>query len=384
MFAGESSKLAKAKTLTADYLYGKKTISYPHDKPQNDWLEIRNVTLNNIQSLDAKIPLRNFVCITGVSGSGKSSLILQTLLPTAREILNNARKVHKIDGVEIAGLEKLDKVIYLDQSPIGRTPRSNPATYTGVMDEIRKLFAQTKEAELRGYKIGRFSFNVKGGRCEKCQGDGQIKIEMHFLPDVMVECDSCRGARYNAQTLEVYYKGKNIAEVLAMSVGEASRFFKAIPAIANKLKTLTDVGLDYITLGQNATTLSGGEAQRIKLSKELSRRDTGNTLYILDEPTTGLHFADVDRLTGVLHHLVDLGNSVIVIEHNIDMVKNADYVIDMGPEGGNKGGLIIATGTPEELAAHHKESGSYTGYYLEKEFKEMGKLEKKKGAKRAR
>jgi excinuclease ABC subunit A len=247
------------------------------------------------------------------------------------------------------------------------------------MDEIRKLFAQTKEAELRGYKIGRFSFNVKGGRCEKCQGDGQIKIEMHFLPDVMVECDSCHGARYNAQTLEVYYKGKNIAEVLAMSVGEASEFFKAIPAIANKLKTLTDVGLDYITLGQNATTLSGGEAQRIKLSKELSRRDTGNTLYILDEPTTGLHFADVDRLTGVLHHLVDLGNSVIVIEHNIDMVKNADYIIDMGPEGGNKGGLIIATGTPEELAATHKKSGSYTGYYLEKELKGMVDFSKKKG-----
>ena len=371
VFAGESEKLAKAKTLTADYLYGKKVIVYSHDKAQTDWLEIKNVTLNNIVDLDAKIPLRNFVCVTGVSGSGKSSLILQTLLPTAREILNNARKVHKVDGVEIIGLDHLDKVIYLDQSPIGRTPRSNPATYTGVMDEIRKLFSQTKEAELRGYKIGRFSFNVKGGRCEKCQGDGQIKIEMHFLPDVMVECDSCHGARYNAQTLEVYYRGRNIAEVLAMSVGEASEFFKAIPAIANKLRTLTAVGLDYITLGQNATTLSGGEAQRIKLSKELSRRDTGKTLYILDEPTTGLHFADVDRLTGVLHHLVDLGNSVIVIEHNMDMIKNADYVVDMGPEGGNKGGLIIATGTPEELAATHEKTGSYTGYYLEKELKEM-------------
>jgi excinuclease ABC subunit A len=273
--------------------------------------------------------------------------------------------------VEIIGLDHLDKVIYLDQSPIGRTPRSNPATYTGVMDEIRKLFAQTKEAELRGYKMGRFSFNVKGGRCEKCQGDGQIKIEMHFLPDVMVSCDTCNGARYNAQTLEVYYKGKNIAEVLAMSVGEALEFFKAIPAIAVKLKTLTDVGLDYITLGQNATTLSGGEAQRIKLSKELSRRDTGNTLYILDEPTTGLHFADVDRLTGVLHHLVDLGNSVFVIEHNLDMIKNADYIIDMGPEGGNKGGLIIDEGTPSQLIANHKKSGSYTGYYLEKEIKDI-------------
>ncbi len=269
--------------------------------------------------------------------------------------------------MEIDGLEHLDKVIYLDQSPIGRTPRSNPATYTGVMDEIRKLFAQTKEAELRGYKVGRFSFNVKGGRCEKCQGEGQIKIEMHFLPDVMVTCDACHGARYNEQTLEVRYKGKNIAEVLDMSVGEAMEFFKAIPAIAAKLKTLMDVGLDYIKLGQNATTLSGGEAQRIKLAKELSRKDTGRTLYILDEPTTGLHFADVDRLTGVLHHLTELGNSVIVIEHNLDMVKNADYIVDMGPEGGNKGGQIVATGTPEELAETWRQTGSYTGQYLAKE-----------------
>ncbi len=378
VFAGDAKMLAKTKTLTAKYLYGHKMISYPHDKPRKEWLEIKNVTLNNISNLDTRIPLRNFVCITGVSGSGKSSLILQTLLPVAKEILNNARKVHKVDGVEIIGLEHLDKVISLDQSPIGRTPRSNPATYTGMMDEIRKLFTQTKEAELRGYKIGRFSFNVKGGRCEKCQGDGQIKIEMHFLPDVMVSCDTCNGARYNAQTLEIYYKGKNIAEVLAMSVGEAMEFFKAIPAIAVKLKTLMDVGLDYITLGQNATTLSGGEAQRIKLAKELSRRDTGSTLYILDEPTTGLHFADVDRLTGVLHHLVDLGNSVIVIEHNLDMIKNADYLIDMGPEGGNKGGVIVDTGTPEELAANHKKSGSYTGLYLQKELEEMRKHGKKR------
>ncbi|MBD3839465.1 MAG: ATP-binding cassette domain-containing protein, partial [Epsilonproteobacteria bacterium] len=325
------------------------------------------VTLNNIANISASIPLENFVCITGVSGSGKSSLILQTLLPVAREILNRARKVNKIDGVEINGLEALDKVIYLDQSPIGRTPRSNPATYTGVMDEIRKLFASTKEAEIRGYKIGRFSFNVKGGRCEKCQGDGLIKIEMHFLPDVMVTCDSCKGSRYNPQTLEVLYKGKSIADVLVMSVGEAYEFFKAIPAIAIKLKTLMDVGLDYITLGQNATTLSGGEAQRIKLAKELSRKDTGNTLYILDEPTTGLHFADVDRLTGVLHHLVELGNSVVVIEHNLDMIKNADYIIDMGPEGGDKGGNIIAVGTPEQMAMDYKKSGSYTGEYLAKE-----------------
>ncbi len=368
VFAGTVKELKKAKTLTADYLFGRKEISYPSKKKSRDkWLEIKNATLNNIKNLNAKIPLGNFVCVTGVSGSGKSSLILQTLLPTAKEILNRARKVNRVEGVEITGLEHLDKVIYLDQSPIGRTPRSNPATYTGIMDEIRKLFAQTKEAQLRGYKIGRFSFNVKGGRCEKCQGDGQIKIEMHFLPDVLVTCDACNGTRYNEQTLEVEYKGKTIADVLAMSVVDALEFFKAIPAIASKLKTLTDVGLDYITLGQNATTLSGGEAQRIKLAKELSRKDTGNTLYILDEPTTGLHFADVDRLTGVLHHLVELGNSIIVIEHNLDMVKNADYIIDMGPEGGNKGGEIIATGTPKELANNYKETGSYTGLYLAKE-----------------
>ena len=367
VFAGTASKLSRAKTLTADYLYGKREISYTHDKPQEKWIEIKNVTINNITNLNVEIPLRNLVCITGVSGSGKSSLILQTLLPVAREILNHARKVNKVDGVEIIGLDMLDKVIYLDQSPIGRTPRSNPATYTGIMDEIRKLFAQTKEAELRGYKIGRFSFNVKGGRCEKCQGDGQIKIEMHFLPDVLVKCDVCDGSRYNAQTREVLYKSKSISDVLGMSVGEAMEFFKAIPAIAVKLKTLTDVGLDYITLGQNATTLSGGEAQRIKLSKELSRKDTGKTLYILDEPTTGLHFADVDRLTGVIHHLVELGNSVVVIEHNLDIVKNADYIIDMGPGGGSQGGAIVATGSPEELAQSHKDTGSYTGYYLAKE-----------------
>ncbi|MCK5853587.1 MAG: excinuclease ABC subunit UvrA, partial [Sulfurovaceae bacterium] len=369
VFAGTGKKMMKAKTLTAQYLFGDKDICYPHDKPQEEWIEINNVTVNNIENVSAKIPLKNFVCITGVSGSGKSSLILQTLLPVARELLNHARKVNKVEGVEILGLDKVDKVISLDQSPIGRTPRSNPATYTGVMDELRKLFAKTKEAELRGYKIGRFSFNVKGGRCETCTGDGQIKIEMHFLPDVLVMCDVCHGTRYNAQTLEVMYRGKSIADVLAMSVTEAMEFFKAIPSIAIKLKTLMAVGLDYITLGQNATTLSGGEAQRIKLSKELSRKDTGQTLYILDEPTTGLHFADVDRLTGVLHHLVDLGNSVVVIEHNLDMIKNADYVIDMGPEGGNKGGLIIATGTPEEVAANHEKTGSYTGKYLVEELR---------------
>jgi len=369
VFAGTGKKMMKAKTLTAKYLFGEKDICYPHDKPQEEWIEINNVTVNNIKKVSAKIPLKNFVCVTGVSGSGKSSLILQTLLPVARELLNHARKVNKVEGVEILGLDKVDKVISLDQSPIGRTPRSNPATYTGVMDEIRKLFAKTKEAEIRGYKIGRFSFNVKGGRCETCTGDGQIKIEMHFLPDVLVTCDVCDGTRYNAQTLEVMYRGKSIADVLAMSVTEAMEFFKAVPSIAIKLQTLMAVGLDYITLGQNATTLSGGEAQRIKLSKELSRKDTGKTLYILDEPTTGLHFSDVDRLTGVLHHLVELGNSVVVIEHNLDMIKNADYVIDMGPEGGNKGGLIIATGRPEEIAKNHEKTGSYTGRYLMEELK---------------
>ena len=367
VFAGTLAKMHKAKTLTAQYLNGDKKIDYVHNRPQEDFIGIKNVTINNIKNLDVQIPLKNLCAITGVSGSGKSSLILQTLLPVAKELLNHARKVKKVDGVEIDGLEKLDKVIYLDQSPIGRTPRSNPATYTGLMDELRLLFSKTKESEIRGYKIGRFSFNVKGGRCEKCQGEGEIKIEMHFLPDIMVKCDDCQGRRYNSQTLEILYKGKNISDVLNMSVDEALEFFKKVPKIYAKLQTLSDVGLGYITLGQNAVTLSGGEAQRIKLSKELSKKDTGNTLYILDEPTTGLHFADVDRLTKVLHHLVDVGNSVLVIEHNLDIVKNSDWVIDMGPEGGNKGGKIIAQGTPEELSKNHKETGSYTGYYLEKE-----------------
>ena len=367
VFAGTLEKMKKAKTLTALYITEAKKVEYPHNRKQEDYIEIKNVNINNIKNLDVKLPLRNLVSITGVSGSGKSSLILQTLLPVAQELLNRARKVKKVDGVEIDGLEKLDKVIYLDQSPIGRTPRSNPATYTGLMDEIRDLFSKTKEASLRGYKIGRFSFNVKGGRCEKCQGEGEIKIEMHFLPDIMVKCDVCNGDRYNAQTLEIVYRGKNISEILHMSVDEALEFFSKVPKLKAKLQTLSDVGLGYITLGQNAVTLSGGEAQRIKLSKELSKKDTGNTLYILDEPTTGLHFADVDRLTRVLHHLVELGNSVLVIEHNLDVIKNSDFVIDIGPEGGDKGGKIVDMGTPEFLAQNHKNSGSYTGYYLDKE-----------------
>mgnify|MGYP000567463259 FL=1 len=364
VFAGTYDKLIKSGSETALYLTHKKNINHQQNRPQKDWLALKNVSVNNIVNLNAKFPLRNLVAITGVSGSGKSSLILQTLLPFAQEELNRAKKIKKVGGVQIEGLEQLDKVIYLDQSPIGRTPRSNPATYTGAMDEIRNLFAETKEAKMQGYKAGRFSFNVKGGRCEKCQGDGEIKIEMHFLPDVMVVCDACKGKRYNEATLKIRYKGKSIADILAMSILEASEFFASVPKIRQKLDTLVKVGLDYLTLGQNATTLSGGEAQRIKLAKELSRTDTGKTLYILDEPTTGLHFEDVNKLILVLQHLVELGNSVFVIEHNLDVIKNADYIIDMGPDGGVKGGKIIACGNVAKLAKEHKKTGSYTGYYL--------------------
>ncbi|WP_407381616.1 excinuclease ABC subunit UvrA [Helicobacter sp.] len=373
IYSGNLAGMLKADTLTADFINRKRDISYQHDRAQEQWLHIKNVSINNIKNLSTKIPLGNFVCVTGVSGSGKSSLILQTLLPVAQEILNNARKIKKCDGVEIIGLEHLDKVIYLDQSPIGRTPRSNPATYTGTMDEIRTLFANTKEAKILGFGVSRFSFNVKGGRCEKCQGEGEIRIEMHFLPDVLVKCDLCHGAKYNPQTLQVKYRDKSIADVLEMSVDSACEFFAKIPKIHQKLKTLQDVGLGYITLGQNAITLSGGEAQRIKLAKELSRKDTGRTLYVLDEPTTGLHFGDVDRLTKVLHHLVELGNSVIVVEHNLDLIKNADYIIDMGPEGGDKGGEVIFAGSVAECVQAAKDSRSYTAKFLAKELEEQNK-----------
>ena len=371
VFAGTYEKLLKSKTLTAQYLNGKESINFAKNRAQENFIEIKNANINNIKNLSVKIPLSNLVGITGVSGSGKSSLILGTLLPRALEQLTRSKITPNASAAHIDGLEQLDKVIYLDQSPIGRTPRSNPATYTGVMDEIRELFCATKEAKLRGYKAGRFSFNVKGGRCEKCSGDGAITVEMHFLPDISVVCDACKGKRYNEATLEIKYKGKNIADILEMSVAEALEFFKAVPKIHAKLATICAVGLEYITLGQSATTLSGGEAQRMKLAKELSRSDTGKTLYILDEPTTGLHFADVARLVSVLQSLVELGNSVVVIEHNLDVIKNCDYLVDMGPEGGDLGGEVIATGSPKEVAKNHKKTHSFTGEFLEDELKAM-------------
>lgn len=371
VFAGTYKELLKSKTLTAQYLNGKESINFAKNRAQENFIEIKNANINNIKNLSVKIPLSNLVGITGVSGSGKSSLILGTLLPRALEQLTRSKITPNANTAHIDGLEQLDKVIYLDQSPIGRTPRSNPATYTGVMDEIRELFCATKEAKLRGYKAGRFSFNVKGGRCEKCSGDGAITVEMHFLPDISVVCDACKGKRYNEATLEIKYKGKNIADILEMSVAEALEFFKAVPKIHAKLATICAVGLEYITLGQSATTLSGGEAQRMKLAKELSRSDTGKTLYILDEPTTGLHFADVARLVSVLQSLVELGNSVVVIEHNLDVIKNCDYLVDMGPEGGDLGGQVIAAGSPKEVAKNYKKTHSFTGEFLEDELKAM-------------
>ena len=348
-------------SITGAYLSGKTKIPVPdHRGKPSGWLKVLGAKENNLKNIDVQIPLGIMTCVTGVSGSGKSSLINEIVYKRLARELNRARTIpgkHK----DIEGIENLDKVIAIDQSPIGRTPRSNPATYTGVFDLIRDLFAATPDAKAKGYKKGRFSFNVKGGRCEACSGDGILKIEMHFLPDVYVPCEVCHGKRYNRETLEVKYKGKNIYDVLNMTVEEALHFFEHVPSIRRKMETLYDVGLSYIRLGQPSTQLSGGEAQRIKLAAELSKRSTGKTIYILDEPTTGLHFADVHKLTEILHRLAADGNTVIVIEHNLDVIKTADYIIDMGPEGGDGGGTVIAQGTPEEVADCPE---SYTGKYI--------------------
>ena len=362
-FAGTPKALLKSKSsLTGQYLSGKKEIATPEQrrKGNGEFLEVLGASENNLKNVNVKFPLGCFICVTGVSGSGKSTLTLDILYKSlAKHFYRSVDKPGAFDKIQ--GIHYLDKVIDIDQSPIGRTPRSNPATYTGVFTLIRELFSQVPEARARGYKPGRFSFNVKGGRCEACQGDGLIKIEMHFLPDVFVTCEVCQGKRFNRETLEILYKGKSIADVLNMTAEEGNEFFINIPAIKNKLQTIKDVGLDYIRLGQQATTLSGGEAQRVKLSKELSKRSTGRTLYILDEPTTGLHFADIEHLLKVLQKLVDSGNTVVIIEHNMDVIKTADHLIDLGPEGGDGGGCILAVVTPEEIA---KSKTSYTGKYL--------------------
>ncbi|MEK6749267.1 MAG: ATP-binding cassette domain-containing protein, partial [Pseudomonadota bacterium] len=323
-------------------------------------LKIRGASGNNLKGVNVDIPVGLMTCVTGVSGSGKSTLINDTLYRHAAVTLNNASE-EAAPCAEIVGLDQFDKVIDIDQSPIGRTPRSNPATYTGLFTPIRELFAGVPESRARGYDPGRFSFNVKGGRCEACEGDGVIKVEMHFLPDIYVSCDVCKGKRYNRETLEIKYKGKSVYEVLEMTIEDALGYFEAVPVIARKLQTLMDVGLSYVRLGQSATTLSGGEAQRVKLAKELSKRDTGNTLYILDEPTTGLHFHDIQQLLNVLHRLRDANNTVVIIEHNLDVIKTADWLIDLGPEGGDKGGTILAVGTPEDIA---NEPASHTGRFL--------------------
>jgi excinuclease ABC subunit A len=350
-------------SLTGQYLSGRKKIAVPEVRKTYDQkrlISLRGASGNNLQHIDVDIPLGLMTCVTGVSGSGKSTLINDTLLKLTSKTLNNASEEPAAYD-EVIGLHQLDKVIAINQSPIGRTPRSNPATYTGIFTPVRELFANTPEARARGYTPGRFSFNVKGGRCEACQGDGLIKVEMHFLPDIYVPCDICKGQRYNRETLDIRYKGKTITEVLGMTIEEAKEFFTNIPVVAKKLDTLMDVGLTYIKLGQNATTLSGGEAQRVKLAKELSKRDTGKTLYILDEPTTGLHFFDIEQLLKVLHRLRDHGNTIIVIEHNLDVIKTADWLIDMGPEGGSGGGMVVAIGTPEQVANNEQ---SHTGHYL--------------------
>jgi excinuclease ABC subunit A len=350
-----------SQSLTGQFLAGKRRIEVPVErrKPRGA-IQVLGASQHNLKGIDVDFPLGVFCCVTGVSGSGKSTLVNEILFRAVANRLHRAKLrpgAHK----KVKGADKIDKIININQSPIGRTPRSNPATYTGVFDHIRELYSRTPESRARGYKPGRFSFNVKGGRCEVCRGDGQIKIEMHFLPDVYVPCEQCHGKRYNRETLDIRFKGKTISDVLEMSVEEALEFFKNIPKIKRRLQTLHDVGLDYIRLGQPATQLSGGEAQRVKLSSELSKVATGDTLYILDEPTTGLHFADVQRLLDVLGRLVDLGNTVVVIEHNLDVIKTADWVVDLGPEGGEDGGELVATGTPEAIAAVDE---SYTGQFL--------------------
>ena len=363
VFAGTPEEImTDEKSITGKYLSGREYIAVPAKRRETgeNWLQIRGARANNLKNINADIPLGVFTCVTGVSGSGKSSLVNEVLKKTLLRDLNRAR-TRPGEHDEILGIDKLDKIIDIDQSPIGRTPRSNPATYTGLFDLIRDVFAQTPDAKMRGYTNGRFSFNVKGGRCEACRGDGILKIEMHFLPDIYVPCEVCGGKRYNRETLEVKYKGKTIADVLDMTVEEALKFFAPLPKLARKLQTLYDVGLGYIRLGQSSTTLSGGEAQRVKLATELARRDTGRTLYVLDEPTTGLHTDDVKRLIAILQRLCDGGSTVVVIEHNLDVIKTADYIIDLGPEGGDMGGTIVCTGTPEQVAQNKK---SYTGIYL--------------------
>ncbi len=351
------------KSITGDYLSGKKKIAVPKKREEinpDKNITIKGASGNNLKSIDVSIPIGLMTCVTGVSGSGKSTLINETLYKAVANILNKSNR-NAAPYDDLQGIKHIERIINISQSPIGRTPRSNPATYTGLFTPIRELFAGTKESRSRGYLPGRFSFNVKGGRCENCQGDGVIKVAMHFLPDIYVSCDTCNGKRYNRETQEILYKGKNISEILNMTVEDASDFFKNIPAIYSKIETLMAVGLSYIKLGQNATTLSGGEAQRIKLARELSKRNSGNTIYILDEPTTGLHFHDISLLLNVLHRLRDKGNTIVVIEHNLDVIKTADWIIDIGPEGGEGGGKIVGTGTPEDLA---KNKHSYTGQYL--------------------
>jgi excinuclease ABC subunit A len=355
--------MAVPDSVTGQYMSGRKQIAVPQrHKPGQDWLEVVGASGHSLKNVNVKFPVGLLTCVTGVSGSGKSTLVNDTLYTAAAQQIHRAHD-EPAPHEEILGLQHFDKVINVDQSPIGRTPRSNPATYTGLFTHIRELMAEVPAARERGYGPGRFSFNVTGGRCEACQGDGMVKVEMHFLPDVYVPCDVCHGMRYNRETLEIQYKGQNIAQILNMTVEAAYAFFSAVPSIARKLQTLLDVGLSYIRLGQSATTLSGGEAQRVKLAQELSKRDTGRTLYILDEPTTGLHFADIDLLLKVLHQLRDAGNTIVVIEHNLDVIKTADWVIDMGPEGGSGGGTVVGEGTPEQLANNPE---SFTGRYLQR------------------